>query len=90
MKRFSSATLAVGMAILCGSRGGGSSGGAGSSTTFVPGKWTATLFSGAGGLFANTVELDMDLVQSGDTISSDSGHSVDSALCAGMHGVWPP
>jgi hypothetical protein len=86
MKRFFSATLAVGMAILCGScGGGGSSGGGGSITTFVPGKWTATLFSGSGGLFANTVELDMDLVQSGDTISSDNGHSVDSALCAGMH-----
>jgi hypothetical protein len=67
----------------CGGGGGSASGG--SSTTFVPGKWTATLFSASGGLLANEAELDLDLVQSGNTISSDSGHTVDSSNCTGMH-----
>ncbi len=74
--------------MLTSSCGGGNSsngGGGGSSTTFVPGKWSATLLSASGGLFANSVELDLDLVQSGNTISSDSGHTVDSSNCAGMH-----
>jgi hypothetical protein len=35
----------------CGGGGGSASGG--SSTTFVPGKWSATLFSASGGLLAN-------------------------------------
>jgi hypothetical protein len=87
MKKKISAALALVLTVLLTSCGGGSSsgGGGGSSTTFVPGKWRATLYSGHGLLFANTVELDMDLLQSGGTISSDSGHSVDSAFCTGMH-----
>jgi hypothetical protein len=86
-RRSFSATLAVVLTVLLASCGGNGSngGGGGSSTTFVPGKWSATLYSGSGLLFANTVELDLDLVQSGNTISSDSGHSVDSATCSGMH-----
>jgi hypothetical protein len=67
----------------CGGGGGSASGG--SSTTFVPGKWSATLFSASGGLLANEAELDLDLVQSGNTISSDSGHTVDSSNCTGTH-----
>jgi hypothetical protein len=35
--------------------------------------------------FANTVELDLDLTQSGNMISSDSTHSVDNSTCVGMH-----
>jgi hypothetical protein len=85
MKNLFSAALALVFTILLTSCGGGSSSGGASSTTFVPGKWRATLYSGHGLLFANTVELDMDLLQSGGTISSDSGHSIDSAFCAGMH-----
>ena len=77
--------LGLSLLMLTASCGGGGASGGGSSTTFVPGKWSVTLFSASGGLFANTVELDLDLVQSGNTISSDIGHTVDSSNCTGMH-----
>lgn len=87
MRRIFFSALALTITVLmtaCSSGSGGSSGGGGTSV-FVPGKWTITLFSNSGSLFANTVELDLDLTQSGTAISSDTNHSIDGASCAGMH-----
>jgi hypothetical protein len=86
MRRLFFSVFALAIAIsmtACGS-GSGSSSGGGATSVFVPGKWSITLFSG-GGLFANTVELDLDLTESGLNISSDTNHSVDGASCNGNH-----
>jgi hypothetical protein len=88
MRRSFSSALALAITVLmttCSSGSGGSSGGGGTTSVFVPGKWTITLFSNSGSLFANTVELDLDLTQSGSAVSSDTTHSIDGASCAGMH-----
>lgn len=89
MQRSFSAAILITMAILAAGLfagcGGGSNSGGGGSSVFVPGKWTVTVFSGTGQLFANTIELDMNLLQSGGTISSDSNNSIDSGSCTGMH-----
>jgi hypothetical protein len=85
MQRFAATALTLGLVMFLGSCSSGSGGGGGGSSAFTPGKWTATLYSTSGGLLANTLELDMDLVQSGDAISSDSQHSVDSGGCTGTH-----
>jgi hypothetical protein len=86
MRRSFFAVLALGVAIFCTSCGSGSSsGGGGGSTTFVPGKWTVSLFANSGQLFGPTAELDMNLAQSGGAISSDSENSVDDATCGGAH-----
>src|SRR5579862_4026224 len=80
---FAVAIVAVGLFAGCGG-GSSSGGGGGTSSTFVPGKWTFSIFSNSG-LFGPTAELDMDLVQSGGTISSSNLESVDSVSCGGMH-----
>lgn len=80
---FAVAILAVSLFAGCGGSGG-TNGGGGTSSTFVPGKWTFSIFSNSG-LFGPTAELDMDLDQSGGTISSDNLESVDSISCGGMH-----
>jgi hypothetical protein len=59
---------------------GGSSG---THTTFSPfftGKWTATIVSPTQGQLAN---LDMNLAQTGDAISSDSLNTIDNLNCDG-------
>ena len=81
---FTMAILVTGLFAGCGGGGGTSSGGGGASSTFVPGKWTFSIFSNSG-LFGPTAELDMDLDQSGGTISSSNLESVDSVSCGGMH-----
>jgi hypothetical protein len=89
MKRGFSTTLALAVVVLltsCGGGSGGSSGGGGGATsTFVPGKWSFSLFSSSSNLFGPTAELDLNLNQSGGAISSDTLGSVDSVSCAGMH-----
>jgi hypothetical protein len=88
MIRFSSVALTLCLTILLAgcSSSSGSSGGAsgGGSSPFVPGKWTVTTFSSLGFL-ASPVEFDLNLAQSGNTISSNSENTVDNAACAGMH-----
>jgi len=68
----------------CGSSGGSGSGGSGgTSSVFVPGRWTLTV---DGPLGFSPIEFDMNLTQSGSTISSDSDNTVDnSSPCGGMH-----
>jgi hypothetical protein len=86
MRRFSSPLSTLFLTILlasCSSGSGGGGGGGGS--PFVSGKCTATLFP-ITGLAAFTPEFDMDLAQTGSTISSDSDNTVDSATCAGGKG----
>lgn len=83
MRRFSSALSTLFLTILLVSCSSGSGGGGGASP-FVSGKWTATLFP-ITGLAAFTPEFDMNLAQTGSTISSDSDNTVDSATCAGTH-----
>jgi hypothetical protein len=86
MKPFFSAILALAVGVFfTGCGGGSSSGGGGTSSIFVPGKWTFTLFPSSSGLFGPTFELDMNLTQSGGTISSTNENSVDSLSCSGMH-----
>jgi hypothetical protein len=88
MKRVFSATLALAVVMLltsCGGGSGSSGGGGGAMSTFVPGKWSFSLFSSSSNMFGPTAELDMNLNQSGGTISSDNLGSVDSVSCAGMH-----
>ena len=86
MKRSFSATLALAVGVLLTGCGGGSSGGGGgASSTFVPGKWTFSLFSSSSNQFGPAAELDMNLSQSGGTISSTNENSVDSITCSGMH-----
>jgi hypothetical protein len=91
MQRSRSSAVAFAVTILlvsffagCGGSSTGSGGG-GTSSTFVPGKWTFSIFSSSSNLFGPTAELDMDLDQSGGMISSDNLESVDSVSCAGMH-----
>ena len=87
MKRVFSTILTLGVVVIltsCGGGSGGSSGG-GAGTRFVPGKWTFSLFSSTSNLFGPITELDMDLVESGSTISSSNLQSVDGSDCAGMH-----
>jgi hypothetical protein len=87
MKRFFSAILALAVGVLFTGCGGSSSSGGGGGTTsiFVPGKWTFSLFPSSSGLFGPTFELDMNLTQSGGTISSTNENAVDNISCSGMH-----
>jgi len=55
----------------------------------VPGKWVFTLVFEKGGMGGPLVEVDLNLSQSGDTISSDSDNTVDNETCGGAH-VTPP
>jgi hypothetical protein len=60
---------------------GGCGGSSGTHTTFSPfftGKWTATIVSPAQGQLAN---LDMNLAQNGEAISSDSLNTIDNLNC---------
>lgn len=57
---------------------GGSSGTHSTPSPFVAGKWTATIVSPTQGQLAN---LDMNLAQTGDTISSDSLNTIDNLNC---------
>jgi hypothetical protein len=85
MRRSFFAVLSLGVAIFCTSCGSGSSsGGGGGSTTFVPGKWTISLFSTTNTL-GPIAELDLDLSQSGNTISSSDDVTLDDTSCNGNH-----
>jgi hypothetical protein len=78
--------LGFALLVLTSSCGGsGNMGGGGASSTFVRGKWSFGLFSSSSNMLGPTAELDMNLNQSGETISSDNRGSVDSVSCAGMH-----
>jgi hypothetical protein len=79
---------ALALAVLlasCSSGSGSSSGGGGSSSTFVPGKWTAGIDLSGNGMIGPTFEVDMNLTQSGNTISSNSDNTVDSLTCGAAH-----
>jgi hypothetical protein len=85
MKRALSTISAMTVVVLLTSCGGGSGGGGGATSTFVRGKWSFSLFSSSSNMFGPAAELDMNLNQSGGTISSDNLGSIDSVSCAGMH-----
>lgn len=57
---------------------GGSSGMHSTPSQFVAGKWTANIFSPTQAQLAN---LDMNLAQTGETISSDSLNTIDNLNC---------
>ena len=67
------------------SGGGGGGGGGGSSSPFVAGKWTAGVDLSGNGVIGPTFEVDMNLVQSGNTISSNSDNTVDNLTCGAVH-----
>jgi len=85
VRRFLPAAPAVALLILLTSCSSGSGGGGGSTTTFVPGKWTVTLFLSNNGNLGPVVEVDMNLTQTGTTISSNSDNTVDNRVCGGIH-----
>lgn len=86
MKRYFSGAMAIALIVLLTSCGGGSNGGGSApGGAFVPGKWTFSLFPSTSNLFGPTAELDVDLTQSGSTISSTTDTSIDNVSCAGMH-----
>lgn len=78
MRRSCLGTLAL--IIVFSGCGGSGSGGGNTFSPFFTGKWTATIVSPTQGQLAN---LDMNLAQTGDAISSDSVNTIDNLNCDG-------